>query len=218
MGTYWDAQRDADNPPLVFFRMKDGQITTQMQLGYHWNGAGKINESDRLYQVRYQTDTPVDLDQVASIILGDMEFPLDGSDPFPADVPENLYPFTCTEIIPGENHFFRFPVEELCQKLGADYRWDASTQTATATYRGVTLTMTVGESCFQVNGETIELSYKVRVDPTSKDSDYNVYPQYISLENGILTAPVNVLDHWSLDYPPLKDADGNLASMMLVIP
>lgn len=218
VGTYWDAQRDADNPPLVFFRMKDGQITTQMQLGYHWNDAGKINESDRLYQVRYQTDTPVDLDQVASIILGDMEFPLDGSDPFPADVPENLYPFTCTEIIPGENHFFRFPVEELCQKLGADYRWDASTQTATATYRGVTLTMTVGESCFQVNGETIELSYKVRVDPTSKDSDYNVYPQYISLENGILTAPVNVLDHWSLDYPPLKDADGNLASMMLVIP
>lgn len=218
VGTYWDAQRDADNPPLVFFRMKDGQITTQMQLGYHWNGAGKINESDRLYQVRYQTDTPVDLDQVASIILGDMEFPLDGSDPFPADVPENLYPFTCTEIIPGENHFFRFPVEELCQKLGADYRWDASTQTATATYRGVTLTMTVGESCFQVNGETIELSYKVRVDPTSKDSDYNVYPQYISLENGILTAPVNVLDHWSLDYPPLKDADGNLASMILVIP
>lgn len=218
VGTYWDAQRDADNPPLVFFRMKDGQITTQMQLGYHWNGAGKINESDRLYQVRYQTDTPADLDQVASIILGDMEFPLDGSDPFPADVPENLYPFTCTEIIPGENHFFCFPVEELCQKLGADYRWDASTQTATATYRGVTLTMTVGESCFQVNGETIELSYKVRVDPTSKDSDYNVYPQYISLENGILTAPVNVLDHWSLDYPPLKDADGNLASMMLVIP
>lgn len=219
VGTYWDAQRDADNPPLIFLRMKDGQILTRTQLGYTFlEHTTRINLDDMLFQVQYQTDTPVDLDQVASIILGDMEFPLDGSDPFPADVPENLCPFTCTEIIPGENHFFRFPVEELCQKLGADYRWDASTQTATATYRGVTLTMTVGESCFQVNGETIELSYKVRVDPTSKDSDYNVYPQYISLENGILTAPVNVLDHWSLDYPPLKDSDGNLASMMLVIP
>lgn len=218
VGTYWDAQRDADNPPLVFFRMKDGQIATQMQLGYHWYGAGKIKESDRLYQVRYQTDTPVDLDQVASIILGDMEFPLDGSDPFPADVPENLYPFPCTEIIPGENQFFRFPVEELCQKLGADYRWDKATQTATATYRGVTLTMTVGESCYQANGETVELSYKVRTDPTSKDSDYQVYPQYIALEDGVLTAPVNVLEHWTLDYPPLKDADDNLAGMMLVIP
>ena len=115
--------------------------------------------------MRYQTDSPVDLDQVASILLGNMEFPLDGSDPFPADVPENLYPFTCTEIIPGENHFFRFPVEELCQKLGADYQWDETTQTATATYRGVTLTMTVGESCYQANGETVELSYKVRTDP-----------------------------------------------------
>lgn len=218
VGTYWDTQRDADNPPLIFFRMKDGQIVTQMQVGYHWNGAGKIKESDRLYQVRYQTDTPVDLDQVASILLGDMEFPLDGSDPFPADVPENLYPFPCTEIIPGENHFFRFPVEELCQKLGADYRWDETTQTATATYRGVTLTMTVGESCYQANGETVELSYKVRTDPISKDSDYQVYPQYIALEDGVLTAPVNVLDHWTLDYPPLKDADGNLAGMMLVIP
>lgn len=218
VGTYWDAQRDADNPPLIFFRMKDGQIATQMQVGYHWNGAGKIKESDRLYQVRYQTDIPVDLDQVASILLGNMEFPLDGSDPFPADVPENLYPFTCTEIIPGENHFFRFPVEELCQKLGADYWWDEATQTATATYRGVTLTMTVGESCYQANGETVELSYKVRTDPISKDSDYQVYPQYIALEDGVLTAPVNVLDHWTLDYPPLKDADGNLAGMMLVIP
>lgn len=219
VGTYWDTQRDADNPPLIFFRMKNGQILTRMQLGYTFlDHATRINLDDMLFQAQYQTDTPVDLDQVASIILGDMEFPLDGSDPFPADVPENLYPFTCTEIIPGENQFFRFPVEELCQKLGADYRWDASTQTATATYRGVTLTMTVGESCYQVNGETIELSYKVRTDPTSKDSDYNVYPQYISLEDGVLTAPVNVLDHWSLDYPPLKDADGNLAGMMLVIP
>lgn len=219
VGTYWDAQRDADNPPLVFLRMKDGQILTRTQLGYTFlEHATRINLDDMLFQVQYQTDTPVDLDQVASIILGDMEFPLDGSDPFPVNVPENLYPFTCTEIIPGENHFFRFPVEELCQKLGADYRWDASTQTATATYRGVTLTMTVGESCFQVNGETIELSYKVRVDPTSKDSDYNVYPQYISLENGILTAPVNVLEHWSLDYPFLRTADGEPVGQMLVIP
>lgn len=187
---------------IFFLRMKDGTILTAMQLG----------------AVNNQFDTVVDLSQVRSIIYGYTEFPVDGSDPFPADVPKNLYPFTCTEIIPGENRPFCFPVEELCQKLGADYRWDESTQTATATYRGVTLTMTVGESCYQVNGETVELSYEVRSDPISPDSDYKVYPQYISLEDGVLTAPVNVLDHWSLDYPPLKDTDGNLAGMMLVIP
>ena len=42
-------------------------------------------------------------------------------------------------------------------KLGADYQWDEATQTATATYRGVTLTMTVGQSSYQRNGETVEL-------------------------------------------------------------
>ena len=200
VGTYWDAQRDADNPPLVFFRMKDGQITTQMQLGYHWNGAGKINESDRLYQVRYQTDTPVDLDQVASIILGDMEFPLDGSDPFPADVPENLYPFTCTEIIPGENHFFRFPVEELCQKLGADYQWDESTQSASITYREVTLHLTVGQSQYEVNGTLEDPLSKI----TQEQLDQSNHPEYargmILMENGVLTAPVHILDHLPLSY------------------
>lgn len=187
---------------IFFLRMKDGTVLTAMQLG----------------AVNNQFNTVVDLSQVQSIIYGYTEFPVDGSPSFPANLPENLYPFTCTEIIPGENQFFRFPVEELCQKLGADYRWDASTQTATATYRGVTLTMTVGESCYQVNGETVELSYKVRVDPISPDSDYKVYPQYISLEDGLLTAPVNVLEHWSLDYPFLRTADGEPVGQMLVIP
>lgn len=78
--------------------------------------------------------------------------------------------------------------------------------------------MTVGESCYQVNGEVVELSYKVRVDPISPDSDYQVYPQYIALEDGVLTAPVNVLEHWSLDYPFLRTADGEPVGQMLVIP
>lgn len=222
VGTYWDAQRDADNPPLIFLRMKDGQILSRTRLGYVLNRTSRIKDlANPLYRVQYQTDTPVDLGQVASVILGDMEFPLDGSDPFPVNVPEDLYPFFYAETLAEKIEdipFFRIQVEELCQKLGADYRWDESTQTATATYRGVTLTMTVGESCYQVNGETVELNYEVRSDPISPDSDYKVYPQYISLEDGVLTAPVNVLDHWSLDYPPLKDTDGNLAGMMLVIP
>ncbi len=33
-----------------------------------------------------------------------------------------------------------------------------------------------------------------------------------------LTAPVAVLDHWSLNYVPLRTADNELAGQMLVIP
>ena len=183
-----------------FLRMKDGTILTRMQLG-------AFND---------QFDTVVDLSQVQSIIYGYTEFPADGSPSFPADLPKTLYPFACTEIILEGPHFFRFPVEELCQKLGADYQWDEDTQTLTATYRGITLTMTAGESRYQMNGETVELLFETRYDKT--DPDYQAFPEYITLEDGVLTAPVTVLDHWSLNYIPLHTADNELAGQMLVIP
>ena len=186
---------------IFFLRMKDGTVLTAMQLG----------------AVNGQFDTVVDLSQVQSIIYGYTEFPVDGSPSVPADLPENLYPFTCTEIIPEDRHqHFRFPVEELCQKLGADYQWDEDTQTATTAYRGVTLTMTVGESCYQVNGETVELIYANLYDKT--DPDYEAFPEYIALEDGVLTAPVTVLEQWSLDYPYLRTDEGKPVGQMLVIP
>ncbi len=186
---------------IFFLRMKDGTILTRMQLG-------AVND---------QFDTVVDLSQVQSIIYGYTEFAVDGSPSFPAKLPENLYPFTCTEIIPEDRRqHFRFPVEELCQKLGADYQWDESTQTATAAYRGVTLTMTVGESCCQVNGETVELLFETLYDKT--DPDYEAFPEYIALEDGVLTAPVTLLEHWSLDYPYLRTDEGKPVGQMLVIP
>lgn len=184
-----------------FLRMKDGTVLTRMQLG----------------GINGQFETVVDLSQVESIIYGYTEFPVDGSPSFPADLPENLYPFTCTAIIPKERYqYYRFPVEELCQKLGADYQWDEATQTATATYRGVTLTMTVGQSSYQRNGETVELILGNYYDETRPD--YQEFPQYISLEDGVLTAPVVLLEDWSLDYPELRTLDGELAGLILVIP
>ena len=183
-----------------FLRMKDGTVLTAMQLG-------AVND---------QFDTVLDLSQVQSIIYGYTEFPVDGSPSFPAKLSENLYPFTCTEIILEGNHYFRFPVEELCQKLGADYQWDEDAQTLTAAYRGVTLTMTAGESQYLLNGEAVELLFETRYDKT--DPEYEAFPEYIALEDGVLTAPVILLDHWSLDYIPLHTADGELAGQMLVIP
>ena len=177
-----------------FLRMKDGTILTRMQLG-------GVND---------QLDTVVDLSQVESIIYGDTEFPVDGSAPFPAQLPDNLYPFPCAEFVPKGYGDFRFPVEELCRKLGAHYRWDEETQTAVAAYRGVTLTMTVGEDHCQVNGEPVDLAYMV--------SSSRTVPQYITLEDGVLTAPVTLLEYWSLDYPYLRDSDGSPIGVMLVIP
>ncbi len=191
----------ADMAEDVFFlRMKDGSILTRTQLG----------------GVNGQFETVVDLSQVVSVIYGYTEFPADGSPSFPARLPEQLYPFTCTEIVPDGYGYFRFPVEELCTKLGADYQWDENTQTAAASYRGVTLTMTVGESGYRANGEWVELCYETRSDPS--DPAYQALPQRIALEGGVLTAPVNLLESWSVDYPYLRDDSGTPIGQMLVIP
>ena len=190
VGTYWDAQR------------KDGQILTRTQLGYTFlEHATRINLDDMLFQVQYQTDTPVDLGQVASIILGDMEFPLDGSDPFPVNVPEDLYPFFYAETLAEKIEdipFFRIQVEELCQKLGADYQWDESTQSATISYRGVTLHLTVGQSQYEVNGTPEDPLSKI----TQEQLDQSNHPEYargmILMENGVLTAPFHILNNLPL--------------------
>lgn len=210
VGTYWDAQR------------KDGQILTRTQLGYTFlEHATRINLDDMLFQVQYQTDTPVDLDQVASIILGDMEFPLDGSDPFPVNVPEDLCPFFYAETLAEETDgipFFRIQVEELCQKLGADYQWDESTQSATISYRGVTLHLTVGQSQYEVNGTPEDPLSKI----TQEQLDQSNHPEYargmILMENGVLTAPFHILNHLPLSYHHLADADGIFTGTLMILP
>ena len=210
VGTYWDAQR------------KDGQILTRTQLGYTFlEHATRINLDDMLFQVQYQTDTPVDLGQVASIILGDMEFPLDGSDPFPVNVPEDLYPFFYAETLAEKIEdipFFRIQVEELCQKLGADYQWDESTQSATISYRGVTLHLTVGQSQYEVNGTPEDPLSKI----TQEQLDQSNHPEYargmILMENGVLTAPFHILNHLPLSYHHLADADGIFTGTLMILP
>ena len=43
-------------------------------------------------------------------------------------------------------------MEELCEKLGADYSWDPETKTATGVYRGVTLRLTAGSGNAEIDG------------------------------------------------------------------
>ena len=43
-------------------------------------------------------------------------------------------------------------MEELCEKLGADYFWDPETKTATGVYRGVTLRLTAGSETAEIDG------------------------------------------------------------------
>ena len=184
-----------DIPPL-FFRRTDGTVVTRAQLGLSF----RRTENPQGYPiVIYQTDTPMPVEEFASVILGDTEFPLDGSAPFPAEVDEKLYPFEIGllryPVADGARNYVA-DVADLCQKLGADYRWDSETRTATATYRGVTITLTAGSATALVDGEAMELY----TDYTLEDGTEQRVELPVLEEDGTVSALITAFTQsWSLD-------------------
>lgn len=179
---------------IFFLRMKDGSVWTPNQLG----------------AMNWQFDTPIDLEQVQSVIFGDTEFPVDGSQPFPAEVDKHLYPFTVQMDVEERYYHWYLPLEAICQGLGADYTWDEETQTATATYRGVTIEATVGSTDVLVNGEAISQNLV--------NSDGEEVIRYVRWKNGTLYVPFEaVSDNWSIKLDSLRQ-DGQVLETLLVIP
>lgn len=179
---------------IFFLRMKDGSVLTPNQLG----------------AMNWQFDTPIDLEQVQSVIFGDTEFPVDGSQPFPAEVDKHLYPFTVQMDVEERYYHWYLPLEAICQGLGADYTWDEETQTATATYRGVTIEATVGSTDVLVNGEAISQNLV--------NSDGEEVIRHVRWKNGTLYVPFEaVSDNWNIKLDSLRQ-DGQVLETLLVIP
>ena len=185
-----------DNTPPLFFRRTDGTVVTPAQLGLSFR---RMENPQGYPIVIYQTDTPMPVEEFASVILGDTEFPLDGSAPFPAEVDEKLYPFEIGllryPVADGARNYVA-DVADLCQKLGADYRWDSETRTATATYRGVTITLTAGSATALVDGEAMELY----TDYTLEDGTEQRVELPALEEDGTVSALITAFTQsWSLD-------------------
>ena len=176
--TGWDAM----NGRFVL-KMKDGSLITSEQLDmigsthYDWDN-NRFSFQEEFNNVKFS-----DVEEVESIIFGDTVFPLDGSEPSLAEEDERLYPFYVPKYRYG---LFYTDVEALCRGLGAEYAWDADTQTATAAYRDVTIQMTVGSSQVLVNGEPMELTGSVWNEELQDGVET---PLPIRMENGALIAP-----------------------------
>ena len=187
--TGWDVM----NGQFVL-KMKDGTLITTEQL--HGNaGGGKYDWDNGIfaYNVEFNKVRFSDVSEVEAIIFGDTEFPLDGSEPTLADESERFYPFYVPRY--DENGPWCTDVEALCRGLGAEYIWDEDTQTATATYRDVTIQMTVGSSQVLVNGKPVELTVSVW-DEELQDWIDDV-PLPIAREDGMLLAPTYLFYNWS---------------------
>ena len=184
--TGWDAM----NGRFVL-KMKDGSLITSEQLDmigsthYDWDN-NRFSFQEEFNNVKFS-----DVEEVESIIFGDTVFPLDGSEPSLAEEDERLYPFYVPKYRYG---WFYTDVEALCRGLGAEYAWDADTQTATATYRDVTIQMTVGSSQVLVNGEPMELTGSVWNEELQDGVET---PLPIRMENGALIAPTYLFSNGS---------------------
>lgn len=161
--------------PNIRLRMADGAVYTQAQL---------MDDISRdKDEANYRFKEIQNLDNIASVIVFDMEYPLDGSKPTPVEHDSALDPFTVTRMEPlEEGGGYTLPVRELTEKLGGACTWDAATGDVSCTYRDVTIVLRTGRDTALVNGKTVEL----RSAP--------------AMQNGILAADWLVFqDAWGID-------------------
>ena len=166
-------------------KMKNGSLITSSQLhGLPSGGKNGWDDGEFAYGVEFHKVRFSDVSEVEAIIFGDTEFPLDGSEPTLADESQRFYPVYVPRY--DENGPWCTDVEALCRGLGAEYIWDEDTQTATATYRDVTIQMTVGSSQVLVNGEPMGLTGEMWDEERQEVVEV---PMPVRMENGKLVAP-----------------------------
>ena len=201
--------------PVVYFLFRDGSIRTPSQLNVFPHASGGSNtglfgEHPGRLKYTWQFRSVQNLSEIEAVVLGGTAYPLDGGQPYEVDVSGIPLPF----VIPKGEEFFRkgteirdeyVPLFALCDGLGADCQWDEAAGVATAAFRDVTLTFTVGSETVQVDG------------PSSLDpSEESVPPVYWDGELWVDGWRL-FLDVWDVQldqafWSPQKLEDGSSAS------
>ena len=142
--------------PVVYFLFKDGSLLTMGQmdvLGPSGGSAhGMFNQYPGREKLSWRFPSVQDLSLMEAVVFGGMAYPLDGGEPYEVDLSAIPQPFAIPtgELLDSLNP--SIPLFALCDGLGADYEWDEAVGTATASFRGTTLTFTVGNKTAQVDG------------------------------------------------------------------
>lgn len=173
---------DGDVYPRLMFRMADGSIRTQAQMMDFDAAQTDLEREMRVISYRFREIQ--DLEEIASVIAFDMEYPLDGSKPRAVEHDPALDPFTLPlmDALPGMDGGFSIPVRALTEGLGGSCEWDPVTGGVTCTYRGVSIVLRAGSGTALVDGEEAEM----RGVPAEQD--------------GVLCAHAHVFSEaWDLD-------------------
>ena len=149
--------------PLLFFRQTDGTLLTWGQMvGESMTGSRRrVTDSGQQTIHRNYDDTLrtiLDFSQVDAVVFNGVAYPLDGGRPEKVEGDPALYPFQLPLMESlGDGGGHGVPVRALCEGLGVECIWDNEAQTATMTYRGVTIVLTPGSTTALVNGQPVEM-------------------------------------------------------------
>ena len=143
--------------PLVSLLMRDGSEKTLKEMIYShdigtWIETALIQPDPVEFAQRHisndmhliQFQTVLDYENVEAFVFDGRAYPLDGGESWVVD--EVAGPFQVSSPTDG------VPVQELCERLDASFRWDEESQTAVMEYQGTELCMTVGNAPVIVDG------------------------------------------------------------------
>ena len=147
--------------------------------------SGRANESSyRFHEVQ-------DLDDIASVIAFDMEYPLDGSRPAPVEHDPSLDPVIVPALIERElDGGGGYPVSarEMTETLGGTFRQDPASGEAVCSYRGVEIVFRPGSPTALAGGKAVEL------------------PGTPAMLDGVLAVPTGVFcDAWGIECTGLRE-------------
>lgn len=194
--TIADPDREAD--PLLFFLMENGTLITT---GQSLTAVSAQRIQGEQWSFHYRFQSVMDLSQLSAVVFDGTAYPLDGSKPYAVETDPKLYPFYLPLMDPiTQDGGYALPVEALCQALDAPYDWDEETQTATCTYRDITIVLTVGSSTTLVDGEPEDLG------------------EPVVLQDGTLAASWKLSEFWGLDTTAAFNETQTERTCWVVIP
>ena len=141
----------------LYFELADGTYCGNAALAPYGNSAAENT-------VIYSFSEIMDLSDIRAVVVDGMAYPLDGSQAYPADLPETMVPFRTEPVVledvsPDDGVIF-IPVQQVCQQLGAQYT-QLPDGSVTVEYRGQTYTIRLGKNDLRPSGRILLPIYGV---------------------------------------------------------
>ena len=197
----------------VVFRMKDGRIKTYNQLASIlktcWSIDKYTDAENREYN-RYRYEArfvdAVAVSEFKSIIVENTEYDLnDTAKTNYTALDVSMYPVVVEGVLlENERIGTWLPIQEVCDKLGADMGWDG--ETLTVTYRGSTVKLKDNSNTYVRDGKTIP--YQIPQSSVLCVYEDKLYIISAALQEALCVDVNNGDNPIEYDYEPAEKGDG----------